>query len=344
MKPTTAKKKKINLALQGGGAHGAFTWGVLDRLLEVDDLVIEGISATSAGSMNAVVLAQGMMQGGHEGAKKLLYEFWHAMSDYGKLFDPSIYVPFENLLLPYLKTPVSYSIFNTITNLFSPYEFNPFNFHPIRDVLEKMIDVESLKKNCKIKLFICATNVQTGKIRIFNEDELSINVILASACLPHLFQAVEIDHHFYWDGGYLGDPAIFPLIYETNVLDIMVVHVVPVMRYHIPTTVAEIDTRLREISFNSSLMRELRAIAFVSKLIDKGWIKKEFKHQLKKLRMHCMIADDAMGQFSLASVYSPNWDFLLELHALGREVADNWLKNNYHHIGKKGTVNFNDWL
>lgn len=342
MKPT--KKKKINLALQGGGAHGAFTWGVLDKFLECDYFSIEGISATSAGSMNAVVLAQGMMEGGNEGARKLLHDFWKSMSDYGKLLNPSMPLPIDIFLEPYLKAPVSYSIFSAMINLFSPYQFNPFNFHPIRDVLEKIIDIEKVKRYCCMKLFICATNVKTGKIRIFKEDEISINAILASACLPQLFQAVEVDGDYYWDGGYLGNPAIFPLIYNTNALDVVILHVVPIVRNEIPKTVAEIDTRLREISFNSSLMREMRAIAFVTKLVDEGWMKKEYADKLKRMRVHCLRADNEMQQFSHASVLSPDWDFLLQLRDLGRAAGEKWLKENYDKIGNEGTIDFDEWL
>ena len=342
MKPK--QKKKINLALQGGGAHGAFTWGVLDKFLECDYFSIEGISATSAGSMNAVVFAQGMMEGGNEGARKLLHQFWKAMSDYGSLFNPSIPLPIDILLQPYLKAPLSFTIFSSMMNMVSPYQFNPFNFHPIREVLENIIDIEKIKKYCETKLFICATNVKTGKIRIFKEDELSIDAILASACLPKLFQAVEVEGEYYWDGGYLGNPAIFPLIYNTNILDIVILHVVPIVRNEVPTTVAEIDMRLREISFNSSLMREMRAIAFVTRLVDEGWVKKEYAENLKRLRVHCLRADQEMLQFSHASVLSPDWDFLLQLRDLGRNAGEKWLKENYDHIGNRGTIDFSEWL
>jgi NTE family protein len=336
--------KKVNLALQGGGAHGAFTWGILDKFLEKGLFTIEGISATSAGSMNAVVLAQGMMEGGNEGAREKLYEFWKAMSECGERLGLTEQTPIDYLLQPFLKVPISFYYFNAITNLLSPYQFNPGNYHPIQEILEKMIDVEKLKRESTVKLFICATNVKTGKIRIFNEEELSINAVLASACLPKLFQAVEVDNEFYWDGGYLGNPAIFPLIYNTNVHDIIICHVVPVVREHIPTNVIEIETRLREVSFNSSLMREMRAIGFVTKLIDENWIRDEYKDKLKRLYIHCLRADQDLTQFPAASVYVPNWKFLQELRDLGRRAADDWLKENVDSIGKRTTINFDEWL
>jgi NTE family protein len=337
-------KKKVNLALQGGGAHGAFAWGVLDKFLEKDIFSIEAITATSAGSMNAVILSQGMMEGGNEGARELLYEFWHAMSDYGKLYGVTSPLPIDIFLQPYLKVPVSFYFFSSITNILSPYQFNPYNHHPIREVLENIIDIEKIKANSKIKLFLGATNVRTGKIRIFNTEELSINAIIASACLPKLFQAVEIDNEYYWDGGYLGNPAIFPLIYNTDVKDIIILHTVPIVRSNIPSTVMEIETRLREISFNSSLMREMRAIAFVTKLIDDGWIKSEFKNNLKKLFIHCLRADKALEQFPRESVFVPDWKFLLTLRDLGRAAAETWLQENYDMIGKQSTIDFNEWL
>lgn len=338
------KRKKVNLALQGGGAHGAFTWGLLDKFLESDLFSIEGISATSAGSMNAAVLAHGFLQDGADGARQALHEFWQAMSEYGKAFGITDKNPFDFFYEPILKAPLNFSLFNSMTNLLSPYQFNPLNFHPIRDVLEQEIDIEQVKNKSTIKLFICATNVKTGKIRIFNNAELSIEALLASACLPKLFQAVEIDKEFYWDGGYLGNPAIFPLIYNTECRDIVVFHTVPIVREKPPTTPAEIDARLREISFNSSLMREMRAIAFVSNMISNGWIKEEYENKLKKLHMHCIRADNSLRDCPLYSVYSPEWDFLTTLRDAGRTEASLWIEQHYESIGHETTIDFNEWL
>lgn len=337
-------KKKINLALQGGGAHGAFTWGILDKFLEEDVFEIEGISATSAGSMNAVVLAQGLMEGGNKIARQRLHEFWRSLSEYGKWMGITTKTPLDYLIASYSQTPISFMIFSAWMNLFSPYEFNPLNIHPLREILNRIVDIEKIKQNSTLKLFICATNVKTGKIRIFKESELSIDVILASACLPKLFQAPQVEGEFYWDGGYLGNPAIFPLIYNTEARDIIVLHVVPIARDNVPKTNIEIDTRLREISFNSSIMREMRAIAFVTKLIDEGWIKPEYHGRLKRLYMHCLRADQALKEYPPASVYLPDWEFLLNLRDAGREAASHWLSENYQHIGNKTTINFDEWL
>lgn len=339
-----AKRKKIDLALQGGGAHGAFTWGFLDKFLETDLFTIAGISATSAGSMNAAVLAHGFLQGGNEGARQSLHDFWHAMSDYGKLFGITTKLPMDYFLEPLLKAPFNFNIFNTIVDLYSPYQLNPLNIHPIKDVLEKTINIDNIRKKSAIKLFICATNVRTGKIHVFNNPELSINALLASACLPRLFQAVEIDGELYWDGGYLGNPAIYPLIYHTDCSDILIIHTVPIARHDHPTTVPEIEARLREISFNSSLMREMRAIAFVTNLISKGWIKDEYKNRLKRVFMHCIRADESMSDFPMATVFTPDWEFLLTLRDLGRQEASQWIETNYDSIGKRTTINFDDWL
>lgn len=338
------EKKRINLALQGGGAHGAYTWGILDRILERECFTIEGISATSSGSMNAVVLAYGMIEGGNDGARLSLHEFWKAMSEYGKMFGLTDTTPLDNLLHPFLDAPLNFTVFSMISSFLSPYQFNPLNFHPIKEVLNNIVDIEKIKQNSLIKLFICATNINTGKIRIFNQNELSIDAVLASACLPKLFQAVKIDDEYYSDGGYLGNPAIFPLIYDTESTDIVILHTIPILRKTLPTTVMEIDTRLREVSFNSSLMREMRAIAFVSKLIEEGWIKKDHEDKLKKLHIHCIRADKALENLPLASVYTPDWEFLLHLRDLGREAADAWLNEHYNFIGKKTTIDFNEWL
>jgi NTE family protein len=239
---------------------------------------------------------------------------------------------------------MSFYLFSEFTNMFSPYQFNPFNYHPLQDILKEMINIEKLKTQSAIKLFICATNVRSGKIHIFDNKELSIEAILASACLPQLFQAVEVDNEFYWDGGYLGNPAIFPLIYNTSSQDILILHTVPLVRPELPTTIIDINTRLREISFNSSLSREMRAIAFVSRMLENDWLKPEYKNKLKKCYVHCVRADEIMREYSHASVMTPDWDFLLHLKALGRQKLDEWLEENFKHLGKKTTLNLDEWL
>ncbi|MBX9700387.1 MAG: patatin-like phospholipase family protein, partial [Acetobacteraceae bacterium] len=262
----------VNLALQGGGAHGAFTWGVLDRLLEERARIgIEGISATSAGAMNAACVAYGMARGGPEEARAVLERFWMRISDRAALspLQPSW---IDRMQANWgLHWSPSYLAFDLVTRLFSPYEFNPLNLNPLRDVLEECVDFAFLREApCPMKLFLSATNVRTGRVKVFEKSELSADAVLASACLPFLFHAVEIGGEAYWDGGYMGNPAIFPLIYGCESRDVVVVHINPTMRAEVPRTARDILNRVNEISFNSSLMREMRAIQFVTDLIDQG--------------------------------------------------------------------------
>lgn len=339
-----SKIKKINLAIQGGGARGAFVWGILDRLLEDKRIEIEGISATSAGCMNAIVLSQGMMEGGKKRARELLHDFWKAVSEYGKFFNPTTSTPLDFLLTPYTKLPLGFFIFKNMLSLFSPYQLNPFDYNPLRIILKDMIDFESLKQNNAIKLFMCATNIKNGKLHVFSNEDLTVDVVLASACLPYLFQAVEIDNEYYWDGGYLGNPAIFPLIYQCKSQDILILHTSPLRRSSIPVDAFEINHRMTEITFNSSLMREMRAIAFVTKLIDENWIKDEYKNRLKKVFMHSMESDDVLQDVvTSVSRYNTDWIFLKKLFRLGRKTSEEWLAKKFDLLGNESTINFEDW-
>jgi len=262
-------RKKINLALQGGGAHGAFGWGVMDKFLEDGRIEIEGISGTSAGSMNAVVYAYGKLKG-DDGARQSLHDFWKAISDSGQRFQmPKL--PWDMGL--HAENPFQ-TLAKSMMAMFSPYQLNPLNYNPLREVLERQVDFEELNKHQHMtKLFICATNVRTGKVKIFDTKQVSPDVILASACLPQVFQAVEIDGEHYWDGGYMGNPVLYPLFYYTDSRDVVIVHINPIERPAPPRAAADIANRLNEITFNSSLIKELRAVAFVQKLLDDGWIK-----------------------------------------------------------------------
>jgi NTE family protein len=262
--------KRVNLALQGGGAHGAFGWGVLDKILEDGRLGIEGLSATSAGSMNAAVYAHGWIRGGTDGAREALEKFWRGIADAGRLLQP----------LPGLDLSPLYPLVQSLTAALSPYQFNPFNFNPLRDLLAKTLDFNAIHACDSLELFICATNVRTGQPRVFRNEQVTIDALMASACLPFLFQAVEIDGEHYWDGGYMGNPALYPLIYHTESRDVVIVHINPILRPQLPTTAADIHNRLNEITFNSSLLRELRAIAFVTKMIEQGWLKDEYRSKL----------------------------------------------------------------
>jgi NTE family protein len=327
--------KSINLALQGGGAHGAFTWGVLDRLLEEPRIAIEGISATSAGAMNASVLAYGMTMGGREGARQALTNLWCRIADAAWLspLQPSLY---DRMTGDYaLSHSPAHLIFDIMSRVLSPYQLNPLNYNPLRTVLEQVVDFERLRAGCATKLFVSATNVRTGKVKIFTERDICVDRVLASACLPFIHQAVEIDGEHYWDGGYMGNPAIFPLIYGCETRDVLVVHVNPIERSTVPTTARDIMNRVDEISFNSSLMREMRAVAFVTKLIDDGKLN---PNEFKRMLVHAISADDVMRELGVASKLNADWGFLQHLNKVGRNHTQAWLDKNFDNLGVASTV------
>ena len=330
------ERKTINLALQGGGAHGAFTWGVLDRLLEDDRIDIEGVSATSAGAMNAAMLAYGHMVGGSEGARQALEDFWHRISDAAKNspLQPSWV---DRLTHNYgLDNSPAFLAMDMMSRLFSPYELNPFNLNPLKDVLEACVDFKKLRDQpSPIKLFLSATNVRTGKVKVFDKHELCAEAVLASACLPFMFQAVELEGEHYWDGGYMGNPAIFPVIYNCDCQDVVIVHINPLERPDVPRTAKEIMNRINEISFNSSLMREMRAIIFVSSLIESGQLS---GNNMKHMLMHSISADEVMIGLGVNSKLNADWEFLQHLRDTGRAHAESWLEANYQHLGIRSSV------
>src|SRR5215468_3519388 len=327
--------KAVNLALQGGGAHGAFTWGVLDRLLADGRVVIDGISATSAGAMNAAVVAQGLLDGGPEAAREALERFWRRvslMAAAGPLQQSWLDRLFGDYSLDF--SP-SYQFFDFMTRVLSPYQFNPGDINPLRELLVESIDFPRLRAGGGVKLFVAATNVRTGKIKVFESRELSADALLASACLPLMFRAVQVDGQHYWDGGYMGNPAIFPLIYGCEARDVVIVHINPIEREDVPTTARDILNRMDEISFNSSLMREMRAIQFVTDLIDSGRLK---DGQLKRMMIHSIEAQDVMAGLGVSSKLNPDWNFLTHLRDVGRACAERWLQLNFERIGRASTV------
>jgi NTE family protein len=332
-------RKPVNIALQGGGAHGAFAWGVLDKLIEDGRLDLEAVSATSAGAMNAVVMAYGVSLGGMDGAREKLAEFWTEISRAGELYSPVRTMPWEKWLQAYgfqSEFSPTFHAFRALTHLFSPYQLNPFNFNPLKDVLLKVVDFEKLAAcNRATRIFLSATNVRTGKIRVFENAELSVDVVLASACLPYVFQAVEIDGEAYWDGGFMGNPAIFPLIYHGVSKDVIIVHINPIERATLPRTAPEIFDRMNEISFNSSLMREMRAIEFVTRLIDEGALDGK-KYQ--RMRIHSIRDDAEMSQLGVATKLNPDWDFLCRLRDAGRLRAEEWLDSHFDTVGQGSSV------
>lgn len=332
-------KKVINLALQGGGAHGAFGWGILDYLLEDNRIHFEGISATSAGAANAVVLAQGLLNNDNDEARAVLHDFWKSVSQQG--FSLSAFDPFSLFTMSRtgeqygLENSFFYNAFDIMTKVMSPYQFNPFNINPLRQILEEKVNFSQINEHSKMKIFLCATNIETCKIRIFTNESLTVDSVLASACLPFLFQSVEIEGEYYWDGGYIGNPAIFPLIYNCDSRDVVIVHINPIIRKGVPTTPADILNRVNEVSFNSSLMREMRAIYFVSKLIETHSIEPS---KMKHMLIHCIRADDEMSKYNVSSKMNTNWNFLLHLRDQGRLAAKDWLASNFDKIGNESSI------
>lgn len=335
------QEKHLAVALQGGGSHGAFTWGVLDRLLEEEELTLDGFVGTSAGAMNATVLAYGLHLSGKAEAKRLLTEFWKKVSDFAAKY--SIFKPgyFDkqfgklgniDLSVPYNLTALSWLYL-------SPYQTNPNAYNPLKDILLDFIDFDRLRACKATKLFVCATNVRKGRVRVFGLDEISVDAVLASANLPQLFQAVTIDGEDYWDGGYMGNPPIFPLIDGTKCSDIMIVQINPINIPKTPQTAVEIQDRINELSFNSSLMLEMRKIDFIERLLKEGINPGErFRH----LNIHNINPEIDIWDLSVSSKFNAEWDFLTHLRDLGRKYAQDWLDENYDKIGVESTCNIRE--
>ncbi len=331
-------RKKINLALQGGGAHGAFTWGVLDCLLEDGRLEVEGLSGASAGAINAVMLADGLARGGPSEARKRLADFWRAVSIDGGL--PAIERQiFERLFtfLPLEDSPVQ-AWFDSMSSYFSPYDLNPLNINPLRDVVSRFVDFDALRANRNLQVYVSATNVRTGRLRVFPRDSITADVVMASACLPTLFQAVTVDGVPYWDGGYLGNPVIFPFFRDTTTEDVLVVQINPVERKEVPTTARDIMNRINEISFNASLLAEYRAIEFVARLIDQGRLQRGTgPGQYRRINAHRIVLGDGQKIYSADTKLSTDFDFFRMLHAGGRRAARRFLDEHFDDIGKRST-------
>jgi NTE family protein len=333
-----APRKKINLALQGGGAHGAFTWGVLDYLLEDGRLVIEGLSGTSAGALNAVMLADGLARGGPAEARKRLADFWRAVSVDGKL--PLIQRQIVERLFTFMPiegTPVQ-AWFEAMSRYFSPYDLNPLNINPLRDLIERFIDFEAVRNYSDLQLFVSATNVITGRLRVFPREKISADVVMASAALPMVFQAVTIDEVPYWDGGYLGNPVIFPFFRNTTTEDVLIVQINPVERHEVPTSARDIMNRINEITFNSSLLAEYRAIEFVARLIDQGRLPRGIGlGQYRRVNAHRIALGDGQKAYSADTKLSTDYDFFRMLHVSGRRAARRFLDEHFDDIGVRST-------
>ncbi|MCE8522723.1 patatin-like phospholipase family protein [Ruegeria pomeroyi] len=325
---------KVDIALQGGGSHGAFTWGVLSRLLDEDWIEVSGVSGTSAGAMNAVALVQGLYEGGAERAQELLESYWLAVSQTAKL-SPIKRGPFDRLLGRWsLDFSPTYMASEMLSRVFSPYQTNPMNVNPLRHIVATSFDFGSVNAPEAAKLFLCATNVRTGRPKIFRQPEITVDAVMASACLPKLFKAVEIDGEAYWDGGYMGNPPLFPLIDETDARDVILVQINPVERPEIPTTAAEIDNRLNEITFNSSLIKELRSIGFLWEIIDHEKLQRE---AYRDARLHVISAESELSKMGASSKLNAEEAFLRHLFEIGHEAANQWLAEHGKKVGKESS-------
>jgi NTE family protein len=324
----------VDLALQGGGSHGAFTWGVLDRLLEETWLRIDGISGTSAGAMNAVVLVDGFEKGGSKGAQAALEDFWRRVA-YSARFSPIRRSPLDILLGRWtLDTSPFFVVFDMAARLFSPYDLNPRGANPLREVLAECVDFGRVA-NSSIRLFVTATNVHTGRGRVFRNKELTPDVLLASACLPTLFQAIEIDGEPYWDGGYSGNPTITPLVRECTSHDTLLVAVNPVERQGTPRSAREILDRLNEVSFNATLLKELRMIALLRQAVDADGTGEGALWA--GMRIH-LISSATIDELGASSKFNAEWDFLSMLRDEGRRCAGSFLASHGASVGKRSTL------
>lgn len=325
--------KPISLALQGGGAHGAFEWGVIDRLLERGAIEIKAISGASAGAMNAVAVAAGLIEGGVDGARAKLESFWRAVSQSGApLFGGNVLGSFG---ANWMENNPAYRYLESLSATVSPYDFNPLNYNPLQDILRSQIDFKAIREQSAVDLFISATAVRTCEAKVFRAKELTPEHVMASACLPAVFQAVNIDGEAYWDGGYLANPPIWPLA-EGKSRDVLLVLLNPFVAKTTPKTASDIASRIDEIAFNAPLVAELRVVAAVHALIDKGVLKTGSGYQL--LRFHMIDADGRLSDLRLSSKFNVDWTFLNDLKKRGQAAADEWLKADFAQVGAQSTV------
>lgn len=333
--PKAVPVKRINVGLQGGGSHGAFTWGVLDRLLADRRIEIDSVTGASAGAMNAIVLAQGMANGSAEEARRTLRHFWE------KVASVSAESPLG--LMSQLTVPGQWNLkgsplfiwMDLLSRLVSPYQLNPLNLNPLRDLLRKMVDFKKVRENRYLKVFISATNVETGRAKLFRTEEITVDHLLASACLPSIFQAVEIDGVPYWDGGFMGNPPLWPLFDRSTCNDVVIVQINPFFRKGAPTSAADINDRQTEIVFNSSLMAELRVVDLVGRLVEEGRLRgTAFRH----IHVHMIGNEEFLRPLDASSKFNTNRAFLELLFNAGVEAADKWLAENFDSIGRKSTL------
>lgn len=330
--------RRISLALQGGGSHGAFEWGVIERLLESDDLEIGALTGASAGAMNAVVLADGLAEGGKPAAIRKLERFWTGVGDSNRSVFGDLGVWSAAFNPDWLRNTPAFSWMQGAAAAMSPYDFNPFNLNPLHDVLEACVNFKAVRERSTLPVFISATAVKTSQSVVFKRADLTARHVMASACLPQLFQAVEIDGEPYWDGGYLANPPLWPLFYEDTPDDILIVALNPFVRDSVPRTPAEILDRLNEITFNASLVAELRAIGFVGKLLDDGLLTVDARSRYRRMLVHAITADKQLDDLSMASKFNTSPAFLADLRQRGRAAAQTWLDACLEKVGVESTL------
>lgn len=332
----------VSLALQGGGAHGAFTGGVLDRLLEDGALRIEGVTGTSAGAVNAVLLAHGLSQGSNEAARQALGDFWNQVSSLS-LFEQQGWNLARQGFMGIKPANMATRAMLDLFRFTSPYQFNPFDLNPLRELMERIVDFDRLRGRSAVKLFVSATHVLTGKVRIFRNRDLSPDVILASACLPHLHHAIEIKGEYYWDGAFSGNPPIYPLIFDCKREDILVVMLHPLRHNELPRRAREISERLIELSTNATFLREMSSIAFSQRAAKRpGLFKSARERRFKRLRFHLIEANELMSSLEYPSKYNTEASFINMLWEAGREHAHQWLGENARYLGRRSSVDLEE--
>lgn len=323
----------IGLALQGGGAHGGFTWGVLDRLFEADRLKIEAISGASAGALNAAVAADGLLANGPEGAREALERFWRTVSAHGAFtpYNPSL---LDKMLSGWNQDGSGQQLsLDIASRLVSPYQFNPLGHNPLREILIDSIDFERLRRNRRIKLFVAATDVRTGQAKIFRTGQIAVDVLLASAALPSIHHAVEIDGVPYWDGGFSANPPLIPLAEKAGCSDILLVQVEPPHDEDLPVTATAIRSRLARLTFMAPLHRELDALRWIGKLSSTG----DDGPSGSPVRMHRIDSGDALNALGQFSKLNPEWRLLQHVHEIGRRRAEVWLNRKAQHVGNRAS-------
>lgn len=342
--PASAQPPRVDLALQGGGSHGAFTWGVLDALLERDVLQPDGVCGTSAGALNAAVLAVGFASGGAPGARQALERFWMDVAAAGACFGQlEGGWPGPQAGRPTAGAP-DLSRFNAANpwqwwtqwwlKQWSPAQLNPLGLDPLRELLQRHVDVAALRTG-PLRVFVTATDVRTGQPEVFSGARLSVDALLASACLPQLFRPVQIEGRHFWDGGYTGNPALWPLIYNTESTDVLLVKINPLVRDDLPDTAEEISERVNEITFNAALVSEMRAISFVQRLLAQQRLD---GREYKSLRLHMVAEEEQLGLLKPGTKLNTQRDFLLALHALGRQAAATWMAEHLPKVGRRSSV------